>query len=269
MAGEERRTYFKYFYSMQYHILNGDALMDRFQASGLAGTVLVCREALMEGDLRGNTLPEFWHTRAEALSGLYDASRDDYYSDVVYQFEAILAAPGDTEFNLWFGHDVFCQVNLWFVLSLLASRPQPVPTFIVYPTYLPVEDIWQEFGPAKPKDLLNCFDKRIAVVAEDLALAGKLWQACRSHNLDEMRALGQGPSEAFPYLNVVCEAYADRFPAASQISRPERTVQDIVLNSNQVVTFSDVFREFTRREGIYGMGDLQVKALYDKVMHRD
>ncbi len=254
---------------MQYHVLNGDALVDRFHASGLTGAVLVCREAFMEGNLQGNTLLEFWHTRSQAVSRLYNAQPADYYTNVVHEFESILAAPDEAEFNLWFGNDVFCQVNLWFVLSLLALRPQPVQAFIVYPTYLPEDDIWQEYGPATADDLRHCFSRRIAVSAEDFDLAGRLWQACRSRNLEKLKELGQRISAAFPYLNDVCQAYADRFPAAPQISRPERVVREIVRSFNQVVTFSDVFQEFTRREGIYGMGDLQVRALYDKVMRAD
>jgi hypothetical protein len=254
---------------MQYHVLNGDALVDRFQASGLAGTVLVCREAFMEGDLHGNTLLEFWHTRSQDLSRLYSTEPGDYYANVVHEFEAILAAPREVEFNLWFGHDVFCQVNLWFVLYLLTLRPEPVQAFIVYPTYLPESDIWREFGPATAEDLLRCFSRRIEVNAIDFDLAGKLWRACRNNNVEALREMGQGRSVAFPYLHDVCQAYADRFPVAPQISRPERVVREIIRSFNRVVTFSDVFQEFTRREGIYGMGDLQVKALYDKVMHTD
>ena len=44
---------------MIYHILNGDALIDRFSATGLKGEMVVARESLIEGDLSGDTRVAF------------------------------------------------------------------------------------------------------------------------------------------------------------------------------------------------------------------
>ncbi|MBD0333673.1 MAG: DUF1835 domain-containing protein, partial [Chitinophagaceae bacterium] len=40
---------------MTYHILNGDALIGGFSATGLKGKMVVARECLIEGDLTGDT----------------------------------------------------------------------------------------------------------------------------------------------------------------------------------------------------------------------
>ena len=60
---------------MIYHILNGDALIDRFSATGLKGKMVVARECLIEGDLTGDKPEEFYQTRANYLAAKYGESK--------------------------------------------------------------------------------------------------------------------------------------------------------------------------------------------------
>lgn len=129
---------------MTYHILNGDALASQFSAAKLAGELIVVREGLMAGDLSGETLSSFWRTRAKYMEVPYP----QYYGQVVAEFEKIMSAPEHSVFNLWFGYDLFCQVNLWFVLSVLCDLPIEKEVFMVYPTFLPQAALWEEFGEA-------------------------------------------------------------------------------------------------------------------------
>jgi len=48
---------------MIYHVLNGDALLPTFIETKLGGEIIVDRECLIEGDVSGDTLFEFWLTR--------------------------------------------------------------------------------------------------------------------------------------------------------------------------------------------------------------
>ena len=56
---------------MTYHILNGDALVDRFVTTGIEGEVVIARECLIEGDLSGKDLEEFFKVRAAYLAQTY------------------------------------------------------------------------------------------------------------------------------------------------------------------------------------------------------
>ena len=91
---------------MIYHILNGDALASSFADTKLEGEVIVFREALVDGDVTGNSLQEFWQTRADYLQ----VERNEYYTSVVNEIGKILKAPGNSEFNLWFEYDLFKRV---------------------------------------------------------------------------------------------------------------------------------------------------------------
>ncbi len=131
---------------MIYHILNGGSLAESFPSANLDGEIIVDREALIEGDLQGTDLAEFWKTRA-AYIGIPTA---EYYDKVVTEFDKILNAPDNSEFNLWFEFDLFCQVNMWFVLSLIADLPIRKTVYAVYSSFLPRDDknFWNAFGPA-------------------------------------------------------------------------------------------------------------------------
>ena len=93
----------------------------------------------------------------------------------------------------------------------------------------------------------------------------ELWKAYKNANLEELADLSKHQSPAFPYLQEVIKAHADRFPKDGTKGRPEKVIEDIIQNGT--TDFHKVFREFWNRESIYGFGDIQLKSLYDKVMH--
>ena len=249
---------------MIYHILNGDALIDRFSATGLKGKMVVARECLIEGDLTGDTPDAFYQTRANYLAATYGESQKDYFKEVAIEFDKIRTASNPSEFNLWFGYDLFCRTNMWFVISLLQSLPIQKQIFVAYPSYLNGSDIWQDFGKAGPDELVVCFHNRIAFTNKDLQLANKLWKAYKNGDLSELSQLSKQQSDCFPYLEEVCQAHIDRFPAQNTRSRPEKVVEELLAGAH--TDFPSVFNEFFKREGIYGFGDLQVKRMYDKLL---
>ena len=247
---------------MVYNVLNGDSLAYSFPDAKIAGELIVTREALIEGDLTGNSLPDFWQTRAKYMNLAYN----EYYNKTVKEFEKIITAPADTEFNLWFEYDLFCQVNLWFVLSLLHDLPLKKRVFAVYTSYLDKEDkdFWNGFGPANANQLITCYKHRILMTDDAIRLGRDLWSAYKTNNLRELTLLSKNQSPVFPYIQEVVQAHVDRFPANGEKGRPEKVLSDITKNIS--TDFHKVFTEFWKRESIYGFGDLQLKKIYDQVM---
>jgi hypothetical protein len=90
---------------MVYNILNGDSLAYSFQDAKIEGDVIVIREALIEGDLSGNNLHDFWQSRANYMR----IPEVEYNNSVVKEFEKIINAPDNSEFNLWFEYDLNSQ----------------------------------------------------------------------------------------------------------------------------------------------------------------
>ncbi len=246
---------------MTYHVLNGDALAAGFASASLPGEILITREALVTGDLHGSSLAQFWQTRA----AYHQISLQEYKTNVASQFDKILASPPYTEFNLWFEYDLFCQVNLWFLMSLINQRTVPETVYVVYSSFLQQGDphFWNGFGGATAEQLEQAFQQRIRLAKDDLALGTKLWEAYKKNDLVELKRLSAGKSPAFPWLAEVIDAHIDRFPADGMKGRPELFVEETLAKTK---SFPEVFQAFSRKESIYGFGHTQVQELYDKVI---
>ncbi|HUH32306.1 MAG TPA: hypothetical protein VLZ28_00050, partial [Daejeonella sp.] len=213
--------------------------------------------------LQGDTISDLYRTRANYIRGRYGETEDNYYRKVVAEFDKLTQAPDGSEFNLWFGYDLFCQVNLWYIISLLNDPEKQQALYIIYPTYLTGEDIWNDFGGADTADLTGCYNKRMLLDPVEMALGTALWNAYKNADLASLDELSRTDSPCFPYLREVCKAHLERFPADGVKGRPEQAVEQLIKEGPS--DFSTVFHKFSRREGIYGFSDLQVKQIFDSV----
>ena len=102
---------------MTIHILNGDGLAENFN---LEGEIVVCREALIEGNLEAENLNDFWQGRADFIKSSYD--QNSYFENVKTEFDKLNKLKPIDEINLWFGNEAFCQVNMWFCVWLVAEK---------------------------------------------------------------------------------------------------------------------------------------------------
>lgn len=84
-----------------------------------------------------------------------------------------------SEFNLWFEYDLFCQVNMWFVISIIDSLPIKKKVFAVYTLFLDraSKHFWNGFGPANSAQLEVCYAKRISLGEADMHFGRELWRA--------------------------------------------------------------------------------------------
>ena len=237
------------------HVLPGDSLVETFKSSGIEGDIAVCRECFVDGDVSGETLPEFWETRARFLAEQYGETAEDYHETVVREFAKLTALQSGSEINLWFEYELFCHANMWFCLSLLENTT--VDVFRVEPATLAAEDIWDGFGGMPADDLRTCFAKRIKLSSDDIELGANLWSAYRDRDARRLGELSMHESNAFPKLKDVAIA------AMEEKSRPRKILDEIVQEGAS--EFSEIFREFRSRAGVYGYGDSQVKNLLSEI----
>ena len=120
----------------QVHLLNGDALLARFPKT-INGEKLICRECFVEGPVESKTLADLFKQRAIYLNQQYgEFIEHDYNSHVADEFyDLIRFAEDNNPLILWFEDDLFCQVNLWFSLSLLFSVARTEHIYLVRPQY--------------------------------------------------------------------------------------------------------------------------------------
>jgi len=240
---------------MVIHVLPGDSLVEKFRKTNIAGQVIICRDALVVGPIDAETPLEFWEQRAHFILAEYGEDEIDYHEKVADEIERLSEVPVEAEVNLWFEYELFCSVNMWFCLSLLS--PAGAAVYRIEPVVLNTEDRWKGFGLLDDADLKKCFDARTKFSAEDIDLGVNLWNAYRQNDNDRLLELAQTESACFPYLKEVCDAAAERD------KRPLEILAEIHFEGK--TEFEVIFAEFSRRAGVYGFGDLQVKRILDQM----
>lgn len=239
-----------------YHVVSGDSLASELKSCGFEGNVIVCRECLIDGPLDGETLQDFLANRAEFLGKEFPDNGMDYFEGVAAEFEKIAAIPSASEVNLWFGNDLFCQANMWFAVGLLPKNGSKV--FRVFPYSAGQPDT--DFSSDDCGDLRASLAARRALSGSDFQLLRELWQAYKTGDLNTLSALSKIGSDCFRDLEQTCRAHIECF---GDDPRPERVLREIIASG--LTEFKDIFPEFSRREPIYGFGDLQVKRLLENL----
>lgn len=233
------------------NVLAGDALAAEFRKTGIAGEIVVCRDALIAGPIDAPDIDEFWAQRARFVLGEYGEDEISYQEKVADELERLSELSPADEVNLWFEYELFCSVNLWFCLSLIPEDGCSV--FRVSPSSLNRTDRWDGFGKMDAEDLIECHANRQELAVDDIALGRSLWDAYRAGDHDRLIMFAAGDPAAFPYLEEVCAA------AAVQDMHPREILRSIKETGEN--DFGKIFAEFKKRAGVYGYGDLQVESL--------
>jgi hypothetical protein len=220
------------------HILNGDGLAENFN---LAGEVVICRECLIEGNLTADKKSDFWQVRADFINNSYYPN--SYIKNVKVEFDKLNQIIPTDEVNLWFGNEAFCQVNMWFCLSLLAEKDVNI--------YRVLTDAngWH----CGFNDLEKCFQRRCKLSKNEIALGKDLWKAFCLQDFETLQGLSKTNSENFPGLEKVCLALMEKD------SKPKQILHEIMGQGE--TDFTKIFTQFQAKAKIYGFGDLQVKRI--------
>ncbi len=240
---------------MTYHVLPGDSLVEEFRKTKIAGDVIVCRECMITGDVSGETLDELFDRRANFLLVNYGTDEIEYHEKVADELSKLIDLPSDTEVNLWFEYELFCQTNYWFCLYLLAQTQAVV--YRVEPSVREPHEIWKGFGGLGDKELKTCFNQRRSLTSNDLRLGVDLWAAYSAGDHRRLKELGAIVSPCFPMLSEVVDAEIEKGSKPAEILRE--------IRGRGVKEFDEIFVEFTKRAGVYGLGDTQVAAILDQI----
>lgn len=244
---------------MQHHILNGDALEEQFPADQIDGILIICRECLIDGNIKGDALFEFWDNRATFIEKSYGSKPGKYNNQVLPQFQKILGLPVGVPVNLWFGDDLFCQINLCYIIHLLDVVGIRDTVHIVKAQ----RDNWHEFGGMSSKELVAAYENKQKLTKKEFKVLLQCWSTFQQNDLEQLKALSLSKMPNFPLFEEVIQAHIDRFPATG-LGRPQRQLLAI-QERLQTDNYGVIFREFNKLEGIYGFGDLQVKRMLDEL----
>lgn len=231
---------------MRIAVVSGDAIAGPV-AKTAPDSLVVCREALVEGPVSGEG-DEFWRGRERFASQSWAAPADDYRLRVRDELLKLTCIRDADEIELWFGDDLYCQVNMWFVMGLIGEIPARI--FRFFPRAI-------DFGSETEREMIEAFDDRVEIDDEGRRLASDLWRAFADRDGRRLTELSRRREKGFRRLEEVCRA------AAEIGSRPAETLRQIVAENGD--DFEEAFKEFSKREAIYGFGDTQVRSLLQSV----
>ncbi|NBC04283.1 MAG: hypothetical protein GVY20_11325 [Bacteroidetes bacterium] len=110
--------------------------------------------------------------------------------------------------------------------------------------------------------LISMYDERMNLqVIDRLASLRRSYQKGKT---DEMLTIGRELANNLPFLLPAIQAHIEGIPPNENPGRPIQSLKEI-KEDLKTDEFGMIFREFSKREAIYGFGDLQVERLLDEL----
>ena len=231
-------------------------MAERFPSEEIEGEIIIARECLVDGPVNARSLEDFFDIRSAFIEEAFNEG--SYQQVVVSEFNKIIRIEKGQVY-LWFEEDLFCQINLWFICSLLYLKE--VDVFLV----IPEDSLQYGFAGLNNTELVSAYESKKALTPINVNQFALLWFAYRKDNIERLLKLGVQVHGDFPFVMDAIAAHFDRTPKDGQPGQPELLIRQI-MKEKSTTDFGIVFKEFTKRAPIYGFGDLQVKRIFDRVI---
>jgi hypothetical protein len=241
------------------HIHNGDSAAGAAKKAAIPGEHLAWREALVCGPVpRGLSADEFRRVRAEHLASAYGVSIGKCERELRAQEDALSAFSDHEEVVLWFEHDLFCQVQLIYLLDWFAQHELgSTKLSLVCISEFPGVEYFHGLGQLNEAQLASLFPRRQEVSESQLQLGSKAWQAYSSPNPADLLSLMALDLSAMPFLERAFIKHLQRFPSTENgLGRIGNVGLGLIASGFQ--RFRSLFPAFVSRESEYGFGDAQL-----------
>ena len=241
------------------HIHGGESAANTARQSTIPGEHFGWREALISGPAPSGVVGAEWcKLRARHLSDYYGVDRQKCEADLLSQDETLTTFSEHDEVVLWFEHDLFCQVQLIYLLNWLAQRDlgETKLRLISIRDFSGIAD-FHGLGQLNEAQLSSLFPRREKVTAAQLHLGSKAWAAYSSSNPKEIESLLDSDLSPLPFLKSALTKHLRRFPSTDNgLGRIGNVVLDLIAKGYS--NFRSLFPAFARREPEYGFGDAQL-----------
>jgi hypothetical protein len=240
------------------HIHNGDSTAGTLKEFGFPGEHNAFQEVLMEGPTPGGLPPEEWiEVRAQFLADAYDLKLENCEKDCREQEAWLRTFPEHDETILWFEHDLFCQINLIYLLDWFSRQSMgKTKLSLICVGEFPGKPDFRGLGELTGEQLVSLFDKRHEVTDMELSLAARAWAAYCSADPREIARLIHENTSVMPFLRHALRLHLMRFPSVwNGLGRIENTALEMI--SSGAIGFKSLFPRFGKAEPVYGLGDSQ------------
>lgn len=195
------------------HVVNGAATARLLERAGLSGRVLEWADALYDGPVPDVADAELIRIRAR-YHAADQAGVDASVAGFTRWRQAIADADAYDELVLWFDHDLFDQLNLIHVLSVLGDRHVLLkPVSLVSIDRHPSLAEFKGLGQLEPSALPALYEGRQRIHEGQIVTARRAWSAFRSPDPRAIESLLQGDTSALPFLAAALRRHLEEFPS--------------------------------------------------------
>jgi hypothetical protein len=249
------------------HVYNGDSTANTARAASIPGEHVSWREALVCGPAPTDLAEdEFIEVRAQHLAAAYNVAIEKCRAELVSMHQALAGFAEHDEVVLWFEHDLFCQVQLIYLLNWFAGREMgDTKLSVVCINEFPGVHSFHGLGELNEAQLQSLFPQRSEVTPSQFELAVSAWRAYSSSDARALISLLRSDTSALPFLKDALTKHVERFPSTRNgLGRVENTALSLIPAGYP--KFRSLFPAFSRRESAYGFGDAQVYLAIESMM---
>ena len=230
------------------HITNGDSVLYTWRKAGLLGTHLAWRDVLHEGPVpAGMPLEELSRLRADYLASRGYGNAIKLHRDFEKRDALIRRAGEFEEIVLWFEHDLYDQLHMLQILSVLQEQGLGAGAvqMIQSDNYL---------GMLSADEMMALYPKRRFLTSVMADGAARAWDAFTSDSPPRLHAASQDRYVGFPFLGAALLRLCEEFPAiGSGLSRTQKQVLEACAQGARQK--EEVFRRSQAREEASFLGD--------------
>jgi hypothetical protein len=241
------------------NIYNGDSTAVTARQGNIPGAHFAFREALIAGPTPANLDENEWRKlRAAHLASAYGGSWEEAKHELQRLHAALSSFHLHDEVVLWFEHDLFCQLNLIYLIAWFAARDQgPTKLSLICIGEFPGKPDFHGLGELNETELASLMDSRTEIGAVELQLGAAAWQAYCSPEPAVLEEFLELDTSALPFLKSALLSHLERFPSVKNgLGRIEQ--RGLSLVNDGFKKFVDLFPRFGRQEPVYGLGDFQL-----------
>ena len=195
--------------------------------------------------------------RAQHLSEAYGVDLKQCERELEEQERKLGSFSDHDEVVLWFEHDLFCQINLLYLLDWFSRRQlaNTALSLVCIDSFPGVTD-FRGLGQLDAAQLASLFPNRKAVESRTLELASSAWRAYCSPNPTLIEQILETDTSTLPFLGAALRAHLRRFPSVRNgLGAIENLSLELARSGS--VNFTNLFTGFADSAPVYGFGDAQ------------
>ena len=226
------------------HLHNGDSVANTARLVGVPGRHVAYRETLISGPVRPNLGVQEWiEERARFLSEHYGENLLRVRNELLEQEQTLDRAREEEEIVLWFEYDLFCLINLLYLLTRLSKCRR-------------LSLVWcsRPLGAEEDEDIFKLFHSRAAVAPAMLQATALGWKSYTSEDAADLNRMLDADFVDFPFLRDGFVLHASRFPSTRNgLGEVEqRALAGIEAGATD---FASLFTRFDLSPPRFGFGD--------------